>query len=93
MKKVILAVICLPVLALAHGSPIEATEAAALKALALFKGESEQVKANFHGIKAWPSGADIFVKVYLSKDNKDALNYSCVMNHASGHDEIECKKN
>ncbi|OQW48479.1 MAG: hypothetical protein A4S09_04680 [Proteobacteria bacterium SG_bin7] len=93
MKKIILATICLPMLALAHGSPIDAVDAASHEALTLFKGETEQVKSNFRGIKAWPAGADVLVKVYVNQDNKEvSLNYTCVMNHAGGNDAIVCSK-
>lgn len=86
--------ICLPMLALAHGSPIEATDAAAHQVLTLFQGESEQVKSNFRGIKAWPVGADIMAKVYVNgQDNKEvSLNYACVMKHSGGNDAIVCEK-
>ncbi len=94
MKKVIFMVVALPMFAMAHGNPVEATSGAVVEVLKQFNAsETKETKSNFRGIKAWPSGAEIVAKVYVNQDNKEvALSYSCTMDHSGGHDALVCKK-
>ncbi len=94
MKTTIIALllaVALPMSAFGHGSVIELTDLSATAALTKFQAEeTEPTLDDFNGIKAWPSGAVIKVKVYLK--SSDALVYSCQMVHDGADEEMVCTK-
>lgn len=95
MKKIILVMLALPMIAFAHGNTVDATMGAVTEVLKQFKAnESADVQKNFRGIKAWPNQDEILAKVYvLGQDNKEIpLSYNCKMDHSGGHDAIVCQK-
>ncbi|MCB0414305.1 MAG: hypothetical protein KDD50_08235 [Bdellovibrionales bacterium] len=94
MKKLLIAAIfALPMLAHAHGDVFEMTEMSVSEALRKFQTEetTSTIQA-YRGVRAWPSGAEIKVRVYYGA--QDSFLYSCEMDHATGAEEkIVCQKN
>lgn len=94
MKSLVFVLGLLPNVVLAHGSVIDVASGATVEVLAQFKAnESAEVKKSFRGVKVWPSGDKMLAKVYLDQNGSEsALNYSCMMDHSSGRDQIVCQK-
>lgn len=86
--KVSLAVASLAVyfssIAFAHGKPIDMTTASVTEGIAQFKKDHPEHIEHFQGIKAWPVGTTIELKIYLP-DNA-SVGYTC------GHDEAAMGK-
>ncbi len=62
--------------AFAHGDLIEMTTVSVKEGLAQFKKDHPEHATHFTGVKAWPVGSDIKLKMYLP-DNT-TINYTCV---------------
>lgn len=62
--------------ALAHGDLVEMTTVSVKQGLAQFKVDHPEHASHFTGVKAWPVGSDIKLKIYLP-DNT-TINYTCV---------------
>lgn len=62
--------------ALAHGDLIEMTTVSVKQGLAQFKFDHPEHAMHFTGVKAWPVGSDIKLKIYMP-DNT-TINYTCV---------------
>ncbi|MDZ4660122.1 MAG: hypothetical protein SGJ18_00750 [Pseudomonadota bacterium] len=86
--------IVFPVVAFGHGNTIDATNDSVVQALKVFKEtESDQTKTNFTGLKAWPNGDMIMVKVYVTTSGTESsVNYMCMMDHQGGSEKINCTK-
>jgi len=93
MKKLIISAIIAfgPTFALAHGDVLDVVQESVAASFSLFsKDEPAAIKKAFTGVKAWPSGSKVMVKVYLK--DMDAMSYSCEMDHSGGNDEVVCQK-
>jgi len=70
----------LPAFALAHGTKVELTSKASAAALEKFENESTGLLIRaFEGVKAWPTGTDFRIKIYLK--DMDTVRMVCVEDH------------
>ena len=77
--------------AFAHGTKVEATLHGVQSAIEVFKSaETKEVQETFTGVKGWPSGSNIKVKVYLTGDK--TLDYVCTEDHSGHHEVMTCVK-
>ena len=89
---VVLCLVGLPSGAWAHGNKVDSTQHVLETALEKFKQEESAASVEaFSGVKAWPDGSDIKVKIYLSANT--SLQYTCMEHVMDGKEMVMCSKN
>ena len=87
-----LVIAAIPLTSFAHGTKAAVTAAAVDAAIEKFgKEEAAETIAAFTGVKGWPSGAALNVKVYLSNATKE-INYTCQHMDHGGQMMVTCTK-
>jgi hypothetical protein len=89
MKKLVVLLSLVPLVAFAGASKIENVGAATSEALKKFASEENKTYVDaFNGIKSWVSGNQVKVKVYYNA-NANTVDYVCeMMDHTGRGDEM-----
>lgn len=87
---VTLLVSIVPAFAFAHGNKVDTTSHALSTALQKFSQEEAANIPNFLGVKAWPDGHNIQVKVYLPENG--VILYTCGEHEMDGQEMMMCTK-
>jgi hypothetical protein len=75
--------------AFAHGNILDMTAASVAEGLKQLKADHPEHVDHFQGVKAWPAGADLKLKIYLP-DNV-TIGYTCKHNdQAAGDNKVQC---
>ncbi len=93
MKKSIvlgLMAILMPLSVFAHGDKVGVTQHAIETVLEKFKKEEATQVEKFLGVKAWPDGQKVQVKVYLP--NSTFIQYGCSEHEMNGEEMVMCDK-
>jgi hypothetical protein len=85
---VVLAACAVSSLALAHGNVLDMTAASVTEGLKQLKIDHPEHVDHFQGVKAWPVGADIKLKIYLP-DNV-TVGYTCVHKDQGDAGKVAC---
>jgi hypothetical protein len=79
-----------PVAALAHGTKLSMTKEAINAALDKFSKEETASVNGFVGVKGWPDGHNIMVKIYLG--NNTTVQYTCMEHEMENAEMWMCEK-
>jgi hypothetical protein len=91
MKKFALILVSCAVssVAFAHGDVLDMTAASVAQGLKQLEADHPEHVEHFQGVKAWPVGADIKLKIYLP-DNV-TMGYTCVHDDTiPGENKVKC---
>jgi hypothetical protein len=93
MKKALLALTCISGFsfgsaAWAHGTKSGMTAHAIQEVTKIFEKDHAHHGDSYLGIKGWPSGSKIIVRVYLTEDQ--TLKYSCTEVEEHGKESLVC---
>jgi hypothetical protein len=92
MKKILgLAVITFAANTWAHGSKSGMTVHAIEKAVENFNKDHQEHAAHFSGVKGWPDGTKIAVRIYIGP--RDSIQYSCVEVMENNEEHVDCSEN
>ncbi|MDZ4676351.1 MAG: hypothetical protein SGI74_02485 [Oligoflexia bacterium] len=76
-KLLVVTALFLPVISFAHGNKASMTAASIVVATEKFEKDYAAQLVNYTGVKGWPEGAKVQVKIYLT--NSKVIGYSCHM--------------
>lgn len=94
MKKIAIALVscAFSTVALAHGNVLDMTAASVAQGLKQLKIDHPEHVDHFQGVKAWPVGSEIKLKIFLPANG--LVNYTCVHNdQAVGENKVQCTMN